>query len=1023
MAHDALKPDGERFLPQFSGIIELEHYHRYFIALKLVDGKDVLDIASGEGYGSEILSRYSRSVVGVDISPEAVAHAKAHYVHENLQFVQGSATSIPLTDKSVDVIVSFETIEHLAEHDSMMSELKRVLRADGFLIISSPNKLIYTDRANFANPFHVHELYTPDFLRLTSRYFTHTRHYGQRVTTGSVIANADSAEPFTTYAAADEAKGVPDQMYDIIVASDVDLPELGASIFEQPFGPLQPQKMESLGHEVEVKGAAVARLELELEERGMAVARLELELEERGAAVARLELELEERGAAVARLELELEERGTAVARLELEIASLSQQASRIQSAFYNAIRDGQLIVQDKWWLRTRGLRKLSNRIRKWKGKQQKTWPTSFEAERFLAVSNGHNDAPQGQGAVTLDGYNPAIPRVTYSDVSEAFVPYQASVPIQTVPRAIAFYLPQFHPFAENDGWWGKGFTEWTNVGKAQPLFQGHHQPHCPIHLGYYDLRVLEVMEEQAKLAKEYGVSGFAYYFYWFAGKVLMDLPLKQMLDNPKLDIPFCMIWANENWTRRWDGQDHDILIAQEHSIQDSCAMFDYLRPFMDDPRYIKVDGKPLFIVYRADIIPKMKNTILAWRKQAEEFGFPGLYVVCAQTFGQRDPRKYGFDAAMEFPPHTVNSSEVSDQLEFIEPTFRGKVFSYDQVVTNAVTHHDDAFKVFPTAMLSWDNTARKKRASHIFTDFSLVRYAQWLSSNAERVTKDPRLSADENLIFINAWNEWAEGTHLEPDQKHGFGYLEATRSVMKNYEAGGRAFHKPKLPASPGSEIALIVHLHYEDTWSDLRDAINRIVGHKPDIFVTVTSLRLAKLVEADFPAAVIELVDNRGRDIRPFLLMLERTRRFGYKAVAKIHGKASIYREDGAKLRLAALDMLLSDDSIETFLKQSALGLLVPDHSLIKHNDKNMTYSAQATANVAQELELDHWRGRFPAGSMFWFRPDALAPLLRLSSNDFDVERGLADGTRAHAIERLFCAVCEASGYQIGTASGVVA
>lgn len=976
MESSTLKPDGERFLPQFRGIIELEHYHRYLLALTLVEAKDVLDIASGEGFGSEILSRHASSVVGVDVSPEAVKHASAQYPRENLRFLQGSATGIPLPDKSVDVIVSFETIEHLTEHDAMMSELKRVLRADGCLIISSPNKLVYTDRANYTNPFHVRELYTPEFLLLASRYFSHTRHYGQRVTTGSVIANAQSAEPFTTYTPAALAKGVPDQTYDIILASDVALPELGASVFEKPQGPLQPQKMDALVAEVGAKRAAVERLEREVEAKR------------------------------------------AAVERLERKASSLGQQASSIQSAFYMAMRDGQQLLQDKWWRRTNGLRKLSNRIRKWKGKPPRTWPTSFEAQRYLAVAVGDNDTPLRQRAAPIDGYNPAIPRVTYSDVSEEFVPYQASAPMQTIPRAIAFYLPQFHPFPENDAWWGKGFTEWTNVGKARPMFQGHHQPHCPIHLGYYDLRVPEVMEEQARLAREYGVSGFAYYFYWFAGKVLMDLPLKQMLGNPKVDIPFCMIWANENWTRRWDGQDQDVLIAQKHSPEDSRALLDYLRPFLTDPRYIKVDGRPLFIVYRADIIPEMKEMILAWRRQAAEFGFPGLYVVCAQTFGQRDPRAYGFDAAMDFPPHTVEADEVSDRVKLLDPAFEGAVYSYDRAVNNAVRRHLDDFKVFPTAMLSWDNTARKKKNGHIFTEFSVVRYSQWLSFNAERVTKDSRLSADEKLIFINAWNEWAEGTHLEPDQKHGYGYLEATRSVMKNYEIEGTAFQQPKLPASAGSEIALIVHLHYEDTWLDLRDAMNRIAGRKPDIFVTVTSLPLARLVNADFPDAFIELVDNRGRDIRPFLMMLERTRRFGYKAVAKIHGKASVYREDGAKLRLAALDVLLSDASIETFLKQPALGLLVPGKSLMEHNDKNMTYSAQATTSVAQELGLDHWRGSFPAGSMFWFRPEALAPLLRLGLDDFDIERGLADGTRAHAIERLFFSVCEASGYQVGTA-----
>jgi lipopolysaccharide biosynthesis protein/ubiquinone/menaquinone biosynthesis C-methylase UbiE len=1004
-----LKPDGERFLPQFRGIIELEHYHRYFVALELADGKDVLDIASGEGFGAEILSRAARSVVGVDISSDAVAHASALYVRPNLSFRQGSATEIPIADRSVDLIVSFETIEHLAEHDAMMTELKRVLRTDGCLIISSPNKLVYTDRSNYTNPFHVHELYTPEFNRLAARYFINIRHHGQRVMTGSIIAGADSIGRFTTYAPDKVAPAVPDQMYDIILASDSALPDLGASVFEQPYGPLQPQKIEALDREAATLGAAVARLEQELAE----------EIAAKGAAVARLEQELAEeiaaKGAAVARLEQELAEE---IAAKGAAVSRLNQQLAIHQSAFSQALRDGQKVLQDKWWRRTHSLRKLSNSLKKRRGKQPKVWPTSFEAERYLGTAEAVVQLPERQALAPRDGYDHSIPRVAYSDVEEGFVPYAPGPQMETSLRTIAFYLPQFHPFAENDAWWGKGFTEWTNVGKARPMFQGHHQPHCPIHLGYYDLRIPEVMEEQARLAQEYGVSGFAYYFYWFAGKVLMDLPLQQMLANPKVDIPFCMIWANENWTRRWDGQDQDVLISQKHSLEDSRALLDYLRAFMHDPRYIKVNGKPLFIVYRADIIPDMKETVAAWRAQAVEFGFPGLYVVCAQTFGHRDPRRFGFDAAMEFPPHTVQSSIVQDQIHGLDPAFVGSIYSYDQAATNAVMRENDDYKVLPTVMISWDNTARKKFNSHIFADFSLVRYTQWLSSSAERVNRDPNLSRDEKMVFVNAWNEWAEGTHLEPDQKHGYGYLAATRSVMQNYAIDGAAFQKPKLPESARSEIALIVHLHYEDTWPDLREAMNRLAARKPDVYVTVTSLRLARLVAADMPDAMIELVDNRGRDIRPFLVMLERTRKLGYKAVAKVHGKASAYRDDGAKLRLTALDALLSEASLERFLKDPKMGLLVPKAALIEHTEKNLTYSGVVTESIAQDLGLDRWRGCFPAGSMFWFRPESLAPLLRLSVNSFDVERGLADGTRAHAVERLFCSVCEASGYEVGTA-----
>ena len=331
MDHRGLKPDGERFLPEFRGTIELEHYHRYLLALTLVAGKDVLDIASGEGFGSEILSRQARTVVGVDISTDAVAHASAQYMRENLRFIHGSATGIPIADKSVDVIVSFETIEHLAEHDLMMSELKRVLRPDGCLIISSPNKLVYTDRANYTNRFHVRELYTPDFLRLTARYFTQVRHYGQRVSTCSVIANGELEESFTTHSPTASVAGMPDQMYDVILASDVALPKLGASIFELPHGPLQPQRMEALAAEAALSRATVNRLEQDSEAARATINRLEREVQERRATVERQERESSERLAAVESLEREAEEARAATARLEREADEMRAVVARLE--------------------------------------------------------------------------------------------------------------------------------------------------------------------------------------------------------------------------------------------------------------------------------------------------------------------------------------------------------------------------------------------------------------------------------------------------------------------------------------------------------------------------------------------------------------------------------------------------------------------------------------------------------------------------------------------------------------------
>ena len=376
----------------------------------------------------------------------------------------------------------------------------------------------------------------------------------------------------------------------------------------------------------------------------------------------------------------------------------------------------------------------------------------------------------------------PEIPRIEIDQTHSQFVKYQKNPTINPIVKLIAFYLPQFHPFAENDEWWGKGFTEWTNVGKALPNYVGHYQPHCPIHSGYYDLRVPEVMEEQAKLAKEYGVYGFSYYFYWFGGVILMDTPLELMLNNKKIDIPFCLTWANENWSRRWDGMENDVLIAQNHSEEDSVAFIRHLIKYFKDERYIRIDGKPVLIIYRANIIPNIAATAEIWRKEVLRYGLPGLYLISAQTFGIYSPKEFDFDASVEFPPHNIRGVDVSHEVELINPKYNGQIFSYDQWVANAVLNKEPDYKLYRTAMLSWDNTARKQNNSHIFHGFSLQRYKEWLSSIVNKVYSEKKYTTDEKIVFVNAWNEWAEGTHLEPDQKVGYGYLQTTYDVLKHF-------------------------------------------------------------------------------------------------------------------------------------------------------------------------------------------------------------------------------------------------
>lgn len=341
----------------------------------------------------------------------------------------------------------------------------------------------------------------------------------------------------------------------------------------------------------------------------------------------------------------------------------------------------------------------------------------------------------------------------------------------------IAFYLPQFHPIPENDRWWGKGFTEWTNVSRARPNFEGHEQPHLPADLGFYDLRLPEVRQAQADLARRYGISGFCYYNYWFNGHRLLHQPIDAILASGEPDFPFCLCWANENWTRRWDGKEDEILIGQEYSAADDLAHIRHLEPWLRDRRYIRIQGRPLLLVYRLDLLPDPASTAAIWRNYCREAGIGDLFLVSVESFGTTaDPRVFGFDAAVEFPPHE-RAVLMDPQPHMTNPHFDGLVYDYPATADNFKVRTLPDYPLFRTAMPSWDNTARRQDTSHIFINSTPEVYEDWLADLIQetRVMHAP----GQRFVFINAWNEWAEGNHLEPDQRLGHGYLEATRRAL----------------------------------------------------------------------------------------------------------------------------------------------------------------------------------------------------------------------------------------------------
>jgi lipopolysaccharide biosynthesis protein len=353
--------------------------------------------------------------------------------------------------------------------------------------------------------------------------------------------------------------------------------------------------------------------------------------------------------------------------------------------------------------------------------------------------------------------------------------------------RIIAIHLPQFYPFPENDEWWGKGFTEWRNVTKCKPRFKGHYQPHLPADLGFYDLRLKECRLEQQRLAKAYGVDGFCYYHYWFNGHLLMEKPVEAHLADEEEDFPFMLCWANENWHRNWAGNYNATLIEQHYSEEDDIAHFKYLLPFFKDPRYIRINGKPVFALYRIDIIPDVTKMCETFQKCARKEGFE-LYICKVQHLNKCGLPK-GLEASIDFPPFNMSkkmNSWRTHPLEsfsrrILKKTVGNSIYSYSKYVEDKiVTGFFTEYKQFPTIMPSWDNACR--RVGQPFTMFkgsTPELFGLWAE---DVLSKFQPFSKDENLVFVNAWNEWAEGNHLEPDLKWGLGYLEALKRAVEKY-------------------------------------------------------------------------------------------------------------------------------------------------------------------------------------------------------------------------------------------------
>ena len=757
---------GERFVPWMEGArIHYAHLHRYVFAAHFVKGKTVLDLACGEGYGTYILAREAEYVAGVDIDKLTVQHARSRYVKDNLEFIEGSILAVPIEGgKKFDVAVCFEAIEHIAEHDKLLSEVKRLLKDDGLFIVSTPNKTVYTDEPDYHNPFHVKELYFDEFKILLRQYFAHIRIFGQRICAGSnmwtipqhksrgyieaVVKKRDmefhfaeraSKEPVYFVAFASNASLKPSTS-----VTDSWLTDASNTLFND-YG----KRLATLNHTLQTKVARTASLEARVKELSLR------------------EPEADKLRQRVTTLE----------ARLGAVHSSYSWRITAPLRAGYRGLR---------WFLRNA---RRAFKLLGWLGTGQFTragqallpYYTRYVPLRVKKMMPYRVRRALTRRLSAADDASMA----KYVPPDGDYVPLLAGeAPLSNPPpvKLLAFYVPQFHRMPENDAFWGEGFTDWTNVRTAKPQFVGHYQPRVPGELRYYNLLDPAIQHRQVELAKLYGVAGFCFHFCWFNGKRPLEKPIETYLSDPKLDLPFCLCWVNENWTWRGDGRENEILIAQRFSAEDDLNFIKHVSKYLRDPRYIRVDGKPLLIVYRPDLLPSAKQTSRRWREWARNSGVGELYLAYTQSSERVDPARYDFDAAIEFPPDAeAKSRELPNLSSGVKPLrkdFACNVLDWSAYVRRSRNYTLPKHKLFRAVCPGWDNTPRRKNSSRVLHNSSPRGYHEWLL-NAIADTCRRFRNPDERLVFVNAWNEWGEGAYLEPDAAYGYAYLEATRLAL----------------------------------------------------------------------------------------------------------------------------------------------------------------------------------------------------------------------------------------------------
>lgn len=593
-------------------------------------------------------------------------------------------------------------------------------------------------------------------------------------------------------------------------------------------------------------------------------------------------------------------------------------------------------------------------------------------------------------------------------------------------PRLLAVYLPQFHKIPLNEVSWGKGFTEWTNVASASAGFVGQQQPMLPADLGFYDLDRPAKIKEQIDLAKKYGIHGFMFYYYWFSGERILNNPIETFLKHQEWDFNFMICWANENWTKRWDGMDSEIIIGQKYDDDDPMKFIKDVAPILNDKRYITIDGeRPILAVYRPSTISNVDEYAKIWRDYFKKEYGKELYLIVGNNHTDGDPREYGFDALYDFSPGSViwggaasdfaNIKEVDYDKLKLNPNFFGSLVDYRDIALDerldAIDRYD--FPTFQAILPHWDNHARKKgRHTHALINSNPEIYATWLDRVLKKATKQTK----SPIVFLNAWNEWAEGAILEPTLHLGHANLLRTAEVLSKY-GGDKSNLKtfPMLASSKkkSTKIAVVVHLFYPEMWETLTHRL-KYIPEDFDIFVTVPEKHKHLSLQYKNHKVTMVPVPNWGRDVLPYLHVLRKIRAAGYEYVLKLHSKKSkqISRSGASVWLNTTLEALVHDENAVSAIlaklndstkiigvKEFAVKMSVGGEPILK----DMVYEYYPRKEAKKILkDIDSYV--FSAGSMFWARVDAFDEILdrHIVADDFELEYGQVWKTRAHFLER---------------------